>query len=104
MKLRIVVRPEADRDVEHHARYLAEHASIETALSFYERLEETYTLLATFPEMGKVAGFVKPLTEARVFPARDFENYLVFYECIRSGIQVLRVLHGSQDLPAIFEL
>ena len=104
MKVRIAVRPEADNDVEHHAQYLAENAGIETALTFYERLEQTLTLLATFPEMGKAAGFPEPLTGARVFPVKDFENYLVFYESIRNGIQVLRVLHGSQDLRAIFGL
>ena len=104
MRLRIVVRPEADSDVEHHARYLAEHASIETALTFYDRLDETYTLLGTFPEMGKLPDFDRPLHEARVFPTKDFENYLVFYVAIQNGIEVLRVLHGSQDLRRIFQL
>jgi toxin ParE1/3/4 len=104
MKLRVVVRPAADRDVEHHARYLAEHASIDTALTFYERLEETYTLLATFPEMGKLAEFAEPIQETRVFPAKDFQNYLIFYIPIRGGIDVLRVVHGSQDLRQIFQL
>jgi toxin ParE1/3/4 len=104
VKLRIAVRPEADNDVEHHARYLTEHSGIETALTFYERLEQTFTLLATFPEMGKVAGFAEPLTGTRVFHVKDFENYLVFYERIRNGIQVLRVLHGSRDMRVIFGL
>jgi plasmid stabilization system protein ParE len=67
MKLRIVVRSEADKDVESHARYLAEHGGIETALTFYKRLEQTFTLLATFPEMGKVAGFAEPLTGTRAY-------------------------------------
>jgi plasmid stabilization system protein ParE len=34
---------------------------------------------------------------------KDFENYLVFYRSADPGIKVLRVLHGAQDLDAIFQ-
>ncbi len=33
---------------------------------------------------------------------RAFRKYLVFYIPRSDGIEVVRVLHGARDLPAIF--
>lgn len=38
----------------------------------------------------------------RVWPIRRFPNHLIFYRPIDGGIEVIRVLHGAQDLDAIF--
>jgi len=39
---------------------------------------------------------------ARVFRVRGFEKVLIFYRPSRQRIEILRVLHGSQDLEALF--
>ena len=31
-----------------------------------------------------------------------FENFLIFYVPTKSGINIVRVLHGAQDLDRIF--
>jgi plasmid stabilization system protein ParE len=44
------------------------------------------------------------LAEARTFRVGDrFETYLIFYQPHEGRIEILRVLHGSQDLAALFE-
>jgi hypothetical protein len=43
------------------------------------------------------------LKAARVFRvSARFENYLVFHVPCQDGIEILRVVHGSQDLEALF--
>ena len=30
-------------------------------------------------------------------------NYLIFYRLMNNGIEIVRVLHGSRDLPSQFD-
>ena len=55
-------------------------------------------LLAENPEMGRTRNDLE--TNLRSFPVG---NYVIFYEVIVGGIEVLRVLHGARDIPDIFE-
>ena len=34
----------------------------------------------------------------RYFRVRGFESYVIFYRPLSDGIEVVRVLHGAQDL------
>lgn len=44
-----------------------------------------------------------PLRTARVFRvSARFENYLIFYVPFQDYVEILRVVHGSQDLEALF--
>ena len=43
------------------------------------------------------------LRTARVFRVNGFEKILIFYQPDPDPIEILRVLHRSQDLEAIFE-
>jgi plasmid stabilization system protein ParE len=36
-------------------------------------------------------------------PIRGFEKHVIFYRPIANGIEVVRVLHASRDLEAMFE-
>ena len=64
------------------------------ALRFLDTIRGRCELYAAQPEMGKRC---PDLGEA----IRRFVvgNYVVFYEPLPDGIQVLRVLHGSRDVP-----
>ncbi|MFY9343462.1 MAG: type II toxin-antitoxin system RelE/ParE family toxin [Planctomycetota bacterium] len=91
-------------DLETNAAYLLDHGSVQVALRFLDRAEETFALLAQHPGFGRRRAFVRPDLEGlRSFRVKDFENYLVFYLPRESGIEVVRVLHGAQDLEALFE-
>jgi toxin ParE1/3/4 len=39
----------------------------------------------------------------RMFRVKDFPKHLVFYRPIEGGIEVIRVLHASRNLAALFE-
>ena len=63
-----------------------------------ELIDEKFRLLAQMPELGRKRFDLSP--ELRSLAAG---NYVIFYRPVSDGIQVIRVLHGARDIPAIFE-
>lgn len=57
-----------------------------------------FLLLAQNPEMGRTRDELKE--DLRSFAVG---NYIIFYQSLQEGIQVVRVLHGAMDIPEIFE-
>jgi plasmid stabilization system protein ParE len=55
------------------------------------------------PELDHLRAFAHPDLEGLCnFPAKGFEKYLVFYRVVPPMLGVVRVIHGAQDLPALF--
>ena len=94
----ITRRPRAVEDVEAHAVYIAD-ASIDAALRFLERAEQTIKGLAMFPESGAPFPTRAPdLAGMRTKLVKDFPNHVVFYIEREESIEVVRVLRGGQDM------
>jgi toxin ParE1/3/4 len=57
------------------------------------------------PKLGKLQTF-KPaaLAGTRRWLVAGFENYLIFYRPIKGGIEILRVLYGTQSIDAIMNV
>lgn len=56
------------------------------------------------PRMGRPRQFRNPqMDRVRSWAIRGFEKFLVFYRPTDQGIEVIRVLHGAQDIEAILE-
>ncbi|HQX51399.1 MAG TPA: type II toxin-antitoxin system RelE/ParE family toxin [Planctomycetaceae bacterium] len=99
----IVRRPNAAEDVEMHAIYIAE-GSIDAALQFLERAEQTIKGLALFPASGApFPSSVSELAGMRTKLVKDFPNYVVFYIEHEETIEVVRVLRGGQDMSVEVE-
>ncbi|MFQ5424073.1 MAG: type II toxin-antitoxin system RelE/ParE family toxin [Phycisphaerae bacterium] len=69
----------------------------EAADRFLDNIDRKCQLLATQPHMGRSRSDLG--RGVRGFPVGD---YLVLYHPIDGGIEVLRVIHGSRDVPAVF--
>ncbi|MEM6473882.1 MAG: type II toxin-antitoxin system RelE/ParE family toxin [Planctomycetota bacterium] len=94
----ITRRPKAVEDVESHALYIAD-GSIDAALRFLERAEQTINGLALFPERGGPYATNQPeLAGLRTKLVKDFPNHVVFYIERDDSIEVVRVLRGGQDM------
>ncbi|MEO7854369.1 MAG: type II toxin-antitoxin system RelE/ParE family toxin [Rubrivivax sp.] len=63
-----------------------------------DRLDEKFALWATQPTMGRGRDEVSPGIRSLAFG-----RYVVFFEPMSDGIDVVRVLHGSRDIDAAFE-
>jgi toxin ParE1/3/4 len=96
-----VLRTELSRsDTKSIAHYLAEQSqSRRVALRFIESIVEKCDLYASRPNLGEACPDLG--NDVRRFPVG---NYVVFYRPLPDGIEVLRVLHGSRDIPAIWRL
>ena len=103
MSRRATWYPRARRDVVDQALYLDDEADAATAERFLGALERTLRSLLDFPDMGSPRLFQHPkLKGVRVMPIRGFERHLIFYRPTRAGIVIVRVLHASRDLGAVF--
>lgn len=57
-----------------------------------------FPTLAQFPEIGRRRDELLP--DAR---SLSVGRYLIFYRLIDDGIEIIRVVHGARNLPALFD-
>ncbi len=94
--------PKAQEDAIEQAVYISED-NPEAADRFLEALERSCELLATMPDMGSRRTFDNPaLADVRTMPIKGFEKYLIFYRSSPEGVEIIRIVHGARDLPALF--
>ena len=100
--MRIARRPEAKHDLVERADYIAQR-NPGAAERFLAAAERDIQQLARMPEMGPKIRFNHPeLQDLRFWPIRGFHNFLIFYRPTQDGIELIRVLHGAQDLESVF--
>jgi toxin ParE1/3/4 len=89
----IVVRSrQAASDLAEIARYIANDDPI-AAHRWLDEMHELFGLISTQPEIGE------ELMTSRHGQIRrhTFRAYVIYYQAIPSGIEVLRVVHGARD-------
>jgi toxin ParE1/3/4 len=91
------ITDEARADLDAIWLYVAERGGIETADRLIDAIIERFPRLASTPGMGIAREDFAP--GLRSFPVGD---YLIFYRRTTSRIDIVRVLHGSRDLPRSF--
>lgn len=100
---RVLHRPAATEDVIAAARSIALDNPA-AANRFIDAVRATEYMLLANPHMGAPRDFDHPLLAGiRFHLVRGFRKYLVFYLPLPDGIEVVRVLHGSRDVEALFE-
>lgn len=98
----IVYLPQAEVDIEQIAQGIAIQRP-RIADRFLNAVDRSLKRLRDLPYLG-----VPWETEAtelqgmRLWVVAGFPNHLVFYRPTASGIEVIRVVHGSRDLDAVF--
>ena len=99
MTLRIVVTPEADRDVLDIADHISED-SIEAAFRFVESFKRSLLKLKDAPFRGAMIRLdAEPLRSTRWIPVDGFANHLIYYTTEPEAVVVIRVLHGAREQP-----
>jgi toxin ParE1/3/4 len=95
---RAVRTPIARQDLKGIGRHIAgDSGSRDVALRFLDVLERKIATYATQPELGERRPDLG--AEVRCFPVG---SYVVFYRARKDDIEVLRVLHGSRDIPSVW--
>jgi toxin ParE1/3/4 len=97
--MRIRLSPQARADLDDIWFHVAnESGSEERATRFVTAITDEFALFARFPFIGKSFESTKP-ANVRSFPV---SNYLIFYSTRPNEIRVLRIIHASRDVWAVF--
>lgn len=99
----VVPRTLAVRDVEDAIGYYLKEDAPQAALAFIDSLEDAYAILGQHPAIGAT----RYATELDIPELRSWalprHPYVIFYVEREGHIDVLRVLHGRRDIPALVE-
>ena len=96
-----IVSPQAHVDLFEIASFISQDSE-SVAIRFLEAAEETFTLLADSPFVGRVVNTSpSSQTEIRVFRVRDFPHILVLYRVNGRQPHISRVVHGARDIEAL---
>ena len=93
---RVQYTTQAQEDILEIAFYIAQD-NVEAAHRLMGKILRACDRLGASPLAGRAREELAP--NLRSFPV---EKYLVFYRPIHGGIEVMRVLHGARDIPALF--
>ncbi len=95
---KVLFSPEAIADLEDIWLYIARDSPARAD----DFLDKLYAFcngnLAAFPEIGTARAYLD--REILTFP---YKNYMIYYRYQTSLIEIIRILHGSRDLPAVFQ-
>jgi toxin ParE1/3/4 len=101
---RYLIRPKASRDLDEQAYYYSKVGSPEVGHRFLAAALDTFSLLATQPNMGWHSRLKHPGLELmRVFRVKGFDRLLILYRPFPNGVEILRVVHGSRNLEALLQ-
>lgn len=87
----------ARTEVREIRRYIREDSK-EAAKKLVAKFNSTFAMLATHPLSGRMRDEL--LANMRSFPVG---SYVIFYDVIPDGVEIIHVIHGSRDLRAIFK-
>lgn len=87
----------ADQDLENIFDFTLNQFGFDQAEKYLLEIEDVFKILVLHPESGKARNEIKEGLYS--FPK---DNHIIFYRIFDKQIQIVRVLHGSRDLPNYF--
>jgi toxin ParE1/3/4 len=101
--VKAVIRPRAQDDILRQFRwYLVEQDAPDAAFWFVEAVEASVEQLVRMPDMGAPREIGNPaLKGLRLWPVKDFDEFLIFYVVAGDTVRVIRILHGKRDIDRI---
>ncbi len=87
----------ADKDLEDIFDYTFDEFGFDQAEKYLLEIEEVFQNLIINPQIGKKRDEIKQGLYS--FPK---DNHIIFYRILDNHIRIVRVLHGSRDIPKYF--
>jgi toxin ParE1/3/4 len=92
----ILKRPRAEADLFEIWDYIADDSETR-ADDFIDSVSRKFAILAERPNIGRYRGELGE--NIRSFPVG---RYVIYYQPVQDGIEVVRILHGARDLENTF--
>jgi toxin ParE1/3/4 len=103
MTLSIIQRERARADLLELVTWIAAD-NPKAALALHDAYEHSLDLLADNPQLGHLHSSGSPLLAGmRVLAVHRFRKILIFYRPLPGAVEIVRILHGSRDIPAVFD-
>ena len=101
--MQLHIRPLADDDLDRGFAYLQQE-NIAQSVAFLDAVEVSFQQLVDNPEIGSPRyASILPVNGLRFWRVGKFP-LLIFYIVSESKVDVVRILHSAQDIPAILNL
>lgn len=84
----------ADKDLENIFDFTNEKFGFDQAEKYLLEIDDVFQKLVQNPRFGKQRNEIK--SGLYSFPK---DNHIIFYRILDSHIRIVRILHGSRDLP-----
>ena len=94
---KVFLTPQAHQDLIEIWSFIAEDSE-KAADDILTVFDKKIKILTVSPQIGRRRGELAP--RLRSFP---IGHYVVFYRLVKNQIEIIRVLHGSRDIDAMFE-
>jgi toxin ParE1/3/4 len=91
-----IISPSASRDLNQIADYFLAR-NLEAGEKLFRDFNKKCQKLARFPNLGRSYSHINP--SLRGLP---LDGYIIIYQVIDDGIEILRVVSGRQDLELLF--
>lgn len=92
-----IINAIATRDLDEIADFHLNQGNLEAGERFFYEFDRKCKQLVSFPQSGKSYADIRADLRG-IF----LEKYVIFYRILPDGIEILRVLNGRRDFPAIF--
>ena len=93
---KVLRKPQAEADLIEIWTFIAQDSPTRADM-LLDEIDEKLQTLAQSPFIGIARNELGP--KIRSFP---IGNYVLFYQPIEDGIEIIRVLHGARDIEALF--
>lgn len=97
IKMKYVLSEIAELDIEEIYDYGTFKFGSEQAIYYLIEMQSHFEALCKNPEMGRIRNEIKKGLLS--FP---YQSHIIFYRILDTHIRIIRVLHGSRDLPSHF--
>ncbi len=87
----------ADADLEEIFDYTEQEHGTGQAIRYVSAFQEAFDLLVENPEIGRVRREIRPGLRSVLK-----DQHAVFYRVLTDRVRIVRVLHGSRDVPLLF--
>lgn len=99
IRRKLIKRPSVIQDIIGQAAFIAQESPA-AAIRFVDAVEETFERLVEIPGVGSSRSYLHPLLQdLRCWHVRGFTKVLIFYRFDEETVEIVRLIHGSQDIP-----
>ena len=88
---------EADQDISDIFDYTESEFGLDQAVAYVSAFDECFSQLLDNPKLGRERTEIR-----KALRSINHEAHVVFYRILSDRIRIVRILHGSRDLPRHF--